>query len=187
MIAKLTFNSAIYIPKKIVQGSAGILNIFLDEDVPRQLQKVRPPRFVSFTMELEPYSKKKAFALEILNEINLNVIEAETIQKLYTMSQTVVIITAKRIICVEEQFTRPTISGLPLLPTQQTEFHSTGGQVYKHWNVFFKDIVRVSIDIIDRENQTLGKELERFIGQDNDIKTLLFMLKVHYIVSDEKV
>lgn len=30
-------------------------------------------------MELEPYSKKKAFALEILNEINLNVIETETI------------------------------------------------------------------------------------------------------------
>ena len=43
------------------------------------LSKVRPPRFVSFTMELEPYSKKKAFALEILNEINLNVFEAETI------------------------------------------------------------------------------------------------------------
>jgi hypothetical protein len=37
-------------------------------------------------MELEPYSKKKAFALEILNEINLNVVEAEAIQKLFTMS-----------------------------------------------------------------------------------------------------
>lgn len=93
----------IFIPKKLIQTSAGFLNIFLDEDEQRQLQKVRPPRFVSFTMELEPYSKKKAFALEILNEINLNVIEAETIQKLYTMSQTVVIITGKRIICVEEQ------------------------------------------------------------------------------------
>jgi hypothetical protein len=53
-------------------------------------------------MELEPYSKKKAFALERLNDINLNVIEAETIIKLYEMSQTVVIITRKRIICVEE-------------------------------------------------------------------------------------
>jgi hypothetical protein len=73
-----------------------------DDDAPRVAQKVRPPRFVSFTLELEPYSKKKAFALEILNEINLNVIEAETIQKLYTMSQNVVIITGKRIICVEE-------------------------------------------------------------------------------------
>jgi hypothetical protein len=33
----LTAHSVIYIPKKIVQGSANILNIFLDEDVPRQL------------------------------------------------------------------------------------------------------------------------------------------------------
>lgn len=64
--------------------------------------KVRPPRFVSFTMELEPYSKKKAFALEILNDINLNVFETETIQKLYTMNAHVVIITGKRLICVDE-------------------------------------------------------------------------------------
>ena len=53
-------------------------------------------------MELEPYNKKKAYALEILNDINLNVIEAENIRQLYTMSQNVVIITGKRIICVEE-------------------------------------------------------------------------------------
>ena len=78
------------------------MNVLLDEDDQTALKKVRPPRFVSFTMELEPYSKKKAFALERLNDINLNVIEAETIIKLYEMSQTVVIITRKRIICVEE-------------------------------------------------------------------------------------
>lgn len=64
--------------------------------------KVRPPRFVSFTMELEPYSKKKAFALEILNDINLNVFETETIHKLYTMNAHVVIVTGKRLICVDE-------------------------------------------------------------------------------------
>ena len=79
------------------------------------IHKVRPPRFVSFTLELEPYSKKKAFALEILNEINLNVIEAETIQKLYTMSQTVIIVTGKRVICVEEHSSKKhLIAGLPL-------------------------------------------------------------------------
>lgn len=83
----MTVKGIVYIPKKIIQTSAGLLNIILhEEDTPRTIQKIRPPRFVSFTMELEPYSKKKAFALEILNEINLNVIEAETIQKLYTMS-----------------------------------------------------------------------------------------------------
>lgn len=83
-----------------------MLNSFIPDDIGRSLAKmptkVRPPRFVSFTMELEPYSKKKAFALEILNEINLNVYEAENIQKLYTMNAHVVIITGKRIICVDE-------------------------------------------------------------------------------------
>ncbi len=127
--------------------------MLLDEDVPRQLQKVRPPRFVSFTMELEPYSKKKAFALEILNEINLNVIEAETIQKLYTMSQTVVIITGKRIICVEEQQQRD-------LSTADQQLQSNGS-VYRHWNVFFKDIFRVSIEILDKDNRISIKDFER--------------------------
>ena len=36
----------------------------------RKAHKLRPPRFTSFTMELEPYSLKKAFSLEILHEIN---------------------------------------------------------------------------------------------------------------------
>ena len=64
--------------------------------------KVRQPRFVSFTMELEPYSEKKAIALMLLNKINLNVFEAETIQKMYTIANHVLIITGRRIICVEE-------------------------------------------------------------------------------------
>jgi hypothetical protein len=54
-------------------------------------------------MELEPYSKKKAFVLQILNDINLNVFEAETIQKMYNLNNHTVIITGKRIICVNEQ------------------------------------------------------------------------------------
>ena len=85
-------------------GSNVLSALVTDEfsNVENVATKVRPPRFVSFTMELEPYSKKKAFALEILNEINLNVFEAETILKLYTMTQHVVIITGKRIICVDE-------------------------------------------------------------------------------------
>lgn len=104
-------------------------------------------------MELEPYSKKKAFALEILNEINLNVIEAETIQKLYTMSQNVVIVTGKRIICVEEQIQRFNTNNSDL---SKSSF-SSNGVVYNHWNIFFKDIFRVSIDIIDREARVITK------------------------------
>lgn len=53
-------------------------------------------------MQLEPYNLKKAFALEILNDINLNMLQTETIQKLYTMDKYVIIFTAKRIICVQE-------------------------------------------------------------------------------------
>lgn len=53
-------------------------------------------------MQLEPYSLKKAYALEILNDINLNMLQSETIQKLFTMDKYVIILTAKRIICVQE-------------------------------------------------------------------------------------
>lgn len=88
-------------------------------------------------MELEPYSKKKAFALEILNDINLNVFETETIQKMYTMSSHVVIITAKRIICVDEH------------GDKESRDKDTTSASYKHWNVFFKDIYKVVIDIVD--------------------------------------
>lgn len=103
------------------------------------IEKIRPPRFVSFTMELEPYSKKKAFALEILNDINLNVFETETIQKMYTLSSHVVIITAKRIICVDEHGDKE--------DTPRDKDTTSGS--YKNWNVFFKDIYKVVIDIVD--------------------------------------
>lgn len=53
-------------------------------------------------MQLETYSYKKAYALEILNEINLNVFQSESIQKLFNIGKYVIIFTAKRLICVEE-------------------------------------------------------------------------------------
>jgi len=64
---------------------------------------VRPTRYFGFRRELEPYDKKKAFVLQILNDINLNVYEAEAIQKMYNLNNHTVIITGKRIICVDEQ------------------------------------------------------------------------------------
>jgi len=111
--AVFTAKGVIFLPKKIVQTSANMVNALLQDEGFHQVsvRKVRPPRFVSFTMELEPYSEKKAFALEILNEINLNVFEAETIQQLYTMSNHVVIITGKRVICVYEHRTRGALRG----------------------------------------------------------------------------
>lgn len=85
-------------------------------------------------MELEPYSKKKAYALERLNDINLKVFETETIQKLYSMSSHVIIITGKRIICVDER-----------------KDANSNSIEYSHWNVFFHDILRMHIDIYDKE------------------------------------
>ena len=44
-----------------------------------QARRVRQPRFTSFTMQLEPYNKKKADALKTLNDINMNVVQSESI------------------------------------------------------------------------------------------------------------
>lgn len=74
----------------------------IEENISSKAAKIRPPRFVSFTMELEPYSQRKAYALEVLNEINLNVFETETIHKIYMFSKNTLISTGKRIICVQE-------------------------------------------------------------------------------------
>jgi hypothetical protein len=114
-LAYYTAQGVSYIPRKILQTGVFMFNSVLPDEITRSRAnmptKVRPPRFVSFTMELEPYSKKKAFALEILNDINLNVFETETIQKLYTMNAHVVIITGKRVICVDEH--RPDVASFP--------------------------------------------------------------------------
>jgi len=136
--------AVVYIPKTIiVSGSHAISNMFTnDTNKTPSLQKVRPPRFVSFTMELEPYSKKKAYALERLNDINLKVFETETIQKLYSMSSHVLIITGKRIICVDEH-----------------KDPNSNRIEYTHWNVFFNDILRMHIDIYDKEsNQVITQQ-----------------------------
>lgn len=105
-LAYYTTQGILFVPRKLFQTSSMVFNSFIPDDITRNRtnlpQKVRPPRFVSFTMELEPYSKKKAFALEVLNDINLDVFETETIHRLYTMNAHVVIITGKRIICVDE-------------------------------------------------------------------------------------
>ena len=74
----------------------------IEEQMKLHSSKIRPPRFTSFTMQLEAYNLKKAFAIEILNDINLNLVQSESIQKLYTMEHYVIIFTAKRIICVQE-------------------------------------------------------------------------------------
>ena len=70
-------STLLYVPKRIITSSAQVIDNMntrlIEEQMRMQAHKVRPPRFTSFTMQLEPYSLKKAYALEILNEINLNI------------------------------------------------------------------------------------------------------------------
>ena len=42
----------------------------------------------------------------------------------------------------------------------------TGNVNYRHWNIFFKDIYRVSIDIVDRETGKIisHRDLERALS-----------------------
>lgn len=129
-----------------------------------QAEKIRPPRFVSFNLELEPYNYKKAYALDRLNDINLKVFEAETIQKVFEIRENVLIITGKRLICVQE--------------------HREGRKrLYKHWNVYFADVVKLSFELYDRRTKKIisGAELNRY-GEDTG--HLRLKLKVIYQLRD---
>jgi hypothetical protein len=87
-------------------------------------------------MELEPYSYRKAYALEILNDINLNVFETETISKSYTLGKNELIFTGKRLICVQN--------------IHNSQSHVN---IYKHWNIKFKDILRVSLEAYEKKSE----------------------------------
>lgn len=75
---------------------------YFDDNKARVL-KVRPPRFVSFRMELETYNRQKALALQMLNDINLQGQVAEHISKVFTFKRNSLIMTVKRIICVQSK------------------------------------------------------------------------------------
>ena len=66
------------------------------------IQKIRPPRFTSQTMELEPYNLKKAICLELLERINLKASnnQPESITELFEFGQYIIIETERRFICV---------------------------------------------------------------------------------------
>ena len=137
--------------------------------------KIRPPRFVSFTLELEPYSIKKAYALEVLNNINFNMLGTETINQTYTLNKNELIFTGKRIICVQEE--------------QRGDLNHV---VYKYWNIFFKDILRVNVEFYDKElGQTISREEFKNILEDPTMdyklqRHVLIVLKIlyHYIDYD---
>jgi hypothetical protein len=71
----------LFAPKMLAKGIEKINEKLKDDR--RKEEKVRPPRFVNFRMELEPYNEQKALALQILNDINLNMLTSETIDKIF--------------------------------------------------------------------------------------------------------
>ena len=66
---------------------------------------------------------------------------------------------------------------------------NSNGSVYKHWNVFFKDIFRVGIDVLNKDNLISSKEFQRAFddeGGGNPIKNMVyFVLKIHFMMNDE--
>lgn len=175
-IATTAAHKVASLPTKLKQAYSGVVTTFITGELLKNgsLQKVRPPRFVGFTMELEPYSKKKAFVLQILNDINLKVYEAESIQKMYNLNNHTVIITGKRIICVDEQrcIAKDPSTGIGLFAKVRSKKGAEqydGNIVYRHWNIMFKDIYRVSLDMVNRETGKIltRLELERFFAEQS--------------------
>jgi len=66
---------------------------------------------------------RKAYSLEVLNDINLNVLESESIEKLFMIKKNTLIFTGKRLICVTEQ--------------KKNEFNEFG-----HWNMYYRDVIK---------------------------------------------
>lgn len=99
---------ATFAPKLIWNSSqlfiSGVNERLRDDELDGSLvQRVRPPRFVNFDTEIEPYSERKAFALQKLNNINMNLYDSETINKIFSLELNDLILTQKRIICVSSQ------------------------------------------------------------------------------------
>ena len=109
---------------------------------PQAVTRVRPQRFVSYTMELEPYSYKKAYAFQVFNQVNQQIAERECIHKIFTVHSSVVILTAKQLICVTD----------------------IKGRGTEHWVVPFTDIFKAIIRVFDRERMQFV-DMERLSRQ----------------------
>jgi len=141
--AKHVYSGITYIPKVLVNSSAQVIDNMntrlIEEQEKRQAHTIRYPRFTSSTMQLEPYNHKKAYALKKLNDINLNMLQTESILKLYTLDHYVVLVTAKRIICVEDFGSEKQTQREEIITSRAGSTTS----LYKHWNIFFDDILKI--------------------------------------------
>jgi hypothetical protein len=124
-------------------------------------------------MELEPYNEQKAIALQVLNDINLDVFVAETIEKVYTFKRNSLILTGKRLICV-----------------QQTNSNNNSCDEEKtSWNILYRDIMKINVIIFDKETQVnlTQEELDEIIDRqrEEDQDNIYFIMKILYHEHDD--
>ena len=64
-------------------------------------------------------------------------------------------------------------SGTSLNIEDRQVMNSASGLIYNHWNIFFKDIYKVTIEIFDREtNKKISlKDLEQVFGGTARVQT----------------
>jgi hypothetical protein len=121
-------------------------------------------------MELEPYNEQKAIALQVLNDINLDVFVAETIEKVYTFKRNSLILTGKRLICV-----------------QQTS--NEDSEEKTSWNILYRDIMKINVIIFDKETQVnlTQEELDEIIDRrrEEDQDNIYFIMKILYHEHDD--
>ncbi len=163
MVASSVFNFVKAVPVSIINNADKLF----EQKKQRTAIKVRPPRFVSFRMELEPYNEQKAIALQVLNDINLDVFVAETIEKVFTFKRNSLILTGKRLICVQ----------------------TNDRQEKTSWNILYRDIMEISVIIFDKERQvTLSNdELMEFLDKlkEGDEDNIFFIMKILHYELDE--
>lgn len=71
-----------------------------------------------------------------------------------------------------------------LICVQEYKMHDRSVHIYKHWNIFFKDIFRASIEVFDQDNKkTITKEeFSKIIDEDdsNKLKRIVLIMRVLY-------
>ena len=159
-------------PELIFRG-LGKLNENLQEDRDRvKANKIRPPRFVNFRMELESYNEQKALALQILNDINLNVFVSETIDRIFDFHWNTLILTGKRLILAQA--------------IKKKGESSEQKVVYKTWNILYRDIMLVSVILFDikRNCQISNAELDQMIEdkgmESKEVMSITMVIKILY-------
>lgn len=119
-------------------------------------------------MELEPYNPQKALALQILNNINLDLSVSETISKVYTFKENSLIMTGKRLICVQRA---------------NDMRKEESGEQYECWNILYSDIMWITLSMYDTVNNANmdNSEFARQSAIDNEeIKHIVFQMKILY-------